>query len=85
MGWSDRLSNLFRPARVVDEIEEELRYHIHARSANNVAAGMNLEEAQADAMRRFGNASAAREKSYEADIFGREIRSRWAPFRFCFP
>jgi len=63
------IANILRPARVSDEIDEELRYHINARIADNVAAGMSREEARADAVRRFGNATVARDRSYEADIF----------------
>jgi predicted permease len=69
VGWFNRLANMLRPARVSDEIEEELRYHINARTADNVAAGMSREAAQADALRRFGNTAAARDRSYEANIF----------------
>jgi putative ABC transport system permease protein len=65
----NRIANILRPARVSDEIDEELRYHINARIADNVAAGMSREEARADAVRRFGNATVARDRSYEADIF----------------
>jgi predicted permease len=69
VGWLNRIANILRPARVSDEIDEELRYHINARIADNVAAGMSREEARADAVRRFGNATVARDRSYEADIF----------------
>ena len=69
MGWLDRLTNVVRPARVSDEIEEELRYHINAGTADNVAAGMSPEEARTDAVRRFGNITVASASSYEANIF----------------
>lgn len=69
MGWLNRLANIIRPTRVRDEIDEELRYHINARTADNAAAGMRPEEARADAVRRFGNAAVARDRSYEANIF----------------
>jgi predicted permease len=68
VAWLNRLANILRPARVRDEIEEELRYHINARTAGNVAAGMSPEEARADAVRRFGGATVALDRSYEADI-----------------
>ncbi len=68
MGWFNRLANMIRPARLSDEIDEELRYHIEARTAHNIAAGMSQEEARRDATRRLGNATVARERSYEADI-----------------
>src|SRR5579872_362858 len=68
MGWFNRLANMLRPTRVTEELDEELRFHISARTAANVAAGMNPEEARADAVRRFGNATVARERSYEANV-----------------
>lgn len=37
------------------EIEEELRYHVELRTRDNIAAGMSPEDAEADAMRRFGD------------------------------
>jgi predicted permease len=69
VAWSNRLANLLRPAKVSDEIEEELRYHIEARTADNVAAGMSREEARNDAVRRFGSTALSRERSYETEIF----------------
>jgi putative ABC transport system permease protein len=69
MAWLNRLANIFRPANVRDEIEEELGYHINARTNDNVAAGMNPEEARADAVRRFGGATLALDRSYDANVF----------------
>ena len=69
MAWFNRLANLLRPSRVSSEIEEELRYHIDARTADNIAAGMNCEDARRDAVLRFGNVALSRERSYEAEIF----------------
>jgi hypothetical protein len=37
------------------EIEAELRYHIELRTRDNITAGMSPEDAEADAMRRFGD------------------------------
>jgi putative ABC transport system permease protein len=69
VAWFNRLANLLRPARVSNEIEEELRYHIDARTADNIAAGMSREDARRDAVRRFGSAALSRERSYETEIF----------------
>ena len=69
MAWFNRLANLLRPARVSSEIEEELRYHIDARTRDNIAAGMNREDARRDAVRRFGSAALSLERSYETEIF----------------
>jgi putative ABC transport system permease protein len=69
MAWLERLINVFRPAKIHDEIDEELRFHIDARIADNIAAGMSAEEARIDALRRFGGAAAALERSHDADVF----------------
>jgi hypothetical protein len=37
------------------EIEEELRFHIEMRARDNIAAGMSPEEAEQEALRRFGD------------------------------
>ncbi|MFC5861739.1 ADOP family duplicated permease [Acidicapsa dinghuensis] len=68
MAWFNRLTNILRRTRVCDEIDEELQYHIEARTADGVAKGMSREEARANAVRRFGNATLSRERSYEADM-----------------
>jgi hypothetical protein len=37
------------------EVENKLRFHIEMRTRDNIAAGMSPEDAEADAMRRFGD------------------------------
>ena len=69
MAWFNRLANLLLPKRVINEIDEELRYHIDARTDDNIAAGMTREDARRDAVRRFGSGALARERSYEPEIF----------------
>ena len=44
-----------RGGAVGREIEDELRYHIELRTRDNITAGMSPEDAEADAMRRFGD------------------------------
>src|SRR5262245_52052346 len=41
--------------RVEREVDDELRFHIEMRARDNFAAGMTKEEAEASALRRFGN------------------------------
>ena len=52
MAWFSRLGNIFRPEKLRGEIDEELRYHIEARTADNLATGMSPQGARADALRR---------------------------------
>jgi putative ABC transport system permease protein len=51
---------------VKQEIDEELRFHIEQRTAENVAAGMSPQDAAQEARRRFGNAQSVREECREA-------------------
>jgi predicted permease len=69
MAWFRRLANVFRPEGLRGEIDEELRFHIEARTAKNLAAGMSREEARADALKRFGGAALALDKVYDTDTF----------------
>jgi predicted permease len=59
--------SLLRRTDVKREIDEELRFHLEMRTAENMAAGMPPEEAARAARRRFGNVQSVRED-------GREIR-----------
>jgi putative ABC transport system permease protein len=69
MAWFHRLANVFRPEALRSEIDEELRHHIEARTAGNIAAGMSRQEARADALRRFGGPTLALDKAHDADTF----------------
>src|SRR6266700_7031909 len=69
MAWFNRIVNIFRAEHLRGEIDEELRYHIDARTADNQAAGMGEREARADARRRMGGAALALDRAHEADIF----------------
>ncbi len=48
------------------EIDEELRFHIEQRTAENIAAGMSPEAAARDARKRFGNLQTVREECRDA-------------------
>jgi predicted permease len=80
MPWLRRLANLFRGRALRSEIDEELRFHVDARIADNVSTGMTAEEARRDAIRRFGSETLALDKSRDADIvvwvetIGQDIR-----------
>lgn len=69
MAWFNRLSNIFRREKLRGAIEEELRYHLDARTSDNRARGMSPEEARVEAVRRFGGQAIALENSRDADIF----------------
>jgi len=47
------------------EIDEELRFHLEQRTAENIAAGMSPEAAAQEARKRFGNVQSIREECRE--------------------
>jgi predicted permease len=75
-----RVLNLFSRSKVEQEIDREFRAHVDMRTADNIAAGMTPEEARRDALIRFGNQMAMRERvtavdaSMALDAMGREMR-----------
>ena len=63
------------------EIDEELRFHVEQRTAENIAAGMSAEEAAREARKRFGNLQSVREECREkrGASFG---EATWQDIRF---
>jgi predicted permease len=70
MSWLNRFSNLFRSRALSRELDDELQFHLEARTEDDIAAGMSQEQARQDAARRFGNRTRAKERTREANIFG---------------
>jgi predicted permease len=67
VGVFRRVTNLFRRSKMDREVEAELNAHIALRVDDNVAAGMPVEEARRDALVRFGNRTATRERVVSVD------------------
>ncbi|MGC2402863.1 MAG: ABC transporter permease [Acidobacteriaceae bacterium] len=62
-----RISNLFARSQVGREIDAELESHIAMRTEDNIASGMPPEEAQRNALLRFGNSTVVKERVTAAD------------------
>ena len=62
-----RIRNKFTRSTLQQEIDAEFRTHIEMRMADSVAGGMSPEEARRDALIRFGNRTAVRERVTEED------------------
>ncbi|HZD49333.1 MAG TPA: ABC transporter permease, partial [Silvibacterium sp.] len=69
MRWLEKLrmgmEMLFRRGRAADRLDDELRFHLEQQVAENIAAGMNAEEARHAALREFGNPAALRDQARE--------------------
>jgi predicted permease len=76
-----RIGNLFSRNRVDREIDDELRAHIEMRVEDNVAAGMSPDAARRDALVRFGNRPATKERVTGMDT-ALLLDSIWADIRF---
>ena len=76
-----RIANLFRRSNVDREIDAELQSHIDLRMEDNIARGMSVEDARRDALLRFGNPTATRERVAGADaLLG--LEAIWADLRY---
>ncbi|HEY7496920.1 MAG TPA: ABC transporter permease [Vicinamibacterales bacterium] len=68
MSWWSRIANVFRSARVEDDLEEELQFHRDERIREWLAEGRTRAEAAVEARRRFGNPMKWREDSRDVKL-----------------
>ena len=68
MSLLSRLRGLWRRDELDADLNEELQAHIAMRSDDNVAAGMDGEEARYAAQKRFGNSTLMKEETRNMDI-----------------
>ena len=78
-----RISNLFFRSRIDEEIDQELTAHIEMRYEENLAAGMSSAEARRDALLRFGNRAATKEKVAGVDV-ALMLSTIWSDLRYAF-
>ena len=70
MSWFRRLMATFRKRTLEDEIAEEMRFHVDARTQLNMEEGQTAQEARAAALRQFGNTTRQQEEARDADLLG---------------
>src|SRR5215469_6408068 len=58
-----RLRALLRRDRVARELDDEIQFHLDQQIAENVASGMNRQEARYAALRAFGNPTVLKEET----------------------
>jgi predicted permease len=76
-----RLRALLRKTEVEQELDEELRFHLEKEIEQNLARGMNSEEARFAALRSFGGVEQMKEKS--RDVRGvRWVEELWHDLRY---
>src|SRR5262245_36576641 len=60
-----RFRGLLRRESTLQDIEEEMRLHVEMEAQTNIERGMKPEEAQASALRSFGNLGRIKDLAYE--------------------
>ena len=73
MSWLSRLANVFRPAAVERDLDDEVRFHLEARIEELVRGGLTAEDARVEAVRRFGSVTRVQEESRDVK------RQAWLP------
>ena len=64
-----RIRNVFRSGPLVQDIDEELRFHVDMRAREHEAQGVPPAEARARALRAFGNPMVMRERTRDANVW----------------
>src|SRR6185436_12638507 len=70
MSWLNRLRGSLGKAKLENQLDDELRFHLEMRTEEFVAAGMNPEEARRQARLLFGNQMLVKERTRDMDILG---------------
>jgi predicted permease len=76
-----RIRNLLRRSHMDREIDAELKAHIEMRIEDNITAGMTPGDARRNALVRFGNRTAAKERTVAADA-SLALDSFWRDLRY---
>lgn len=70
MGLLHRFTNVFRPAHLSREFDEELEFHRQMRLGKAQAQGLSPREADYAVRRRMGNQALAKEEMHDARVLG---------------
>src|SRR5437879_8326325 len=70
MSWITRLRSAFRKSELDDQLDDELQFHIDARTQEFIASGMTPADARHKAARLFGNRMLLKEKTRDMDTIG---------------
>jgi putative ABC transport system permease protein len=71
MGLLNRVTGLFKQARLERDLDEELQHHVELKTQENIEGGMSPDEARNAALRAFGGVKQKKEQCRDAD------RLRW--------
>ena len=76
-----RVRAIFSKAKIEDELEDEVRFHLEREVEENIARGMNPEEARFAALRSFGGVERVKEESRD-ERGVRLVEELWHDLRY---
>ncbi len=68
MSWYRRLFNLTRSEKLTRDLDREFAHHLAERRDTLMDSGMNAHDADAEARRKFGNATSQKERTRDVDL-----------------
>src|SRR2546425_67518 len=71
MSWLSRFANVFRRDRLDRDLEDEIQFHVAARTEEFTRRGMSPQQAEREARRQFGNQLLLRELSRDVKLLSR--------------
>ena len=71
MSWLSRFVSVIRSGRLNRDLDDEMRFHLDARTEEYTAAGLSVEEARARARREFGSPALMRDASRDIKLLPR--------------
>jgi putative ABC transport system permease protein len=80
MAWYRRLLNIVRPEKLSGDLDREMAFHIHERTDDLRALGLDDAAAAREARRMFGNPTRKKEEARDVDVltwldsFARDVR-----------
>ena len=80
MAWYRRLFNLARSEKLSRDLDREFAHHVSERRDALMHSGMDARDAEAEARRKFGNATSQKERTRDVDILT-WLEASWADVR----
>lgn len=71
MSWLSRFVSVIRRDRLNRDLDDEIRFHLDARTDEYAKEGLSIEEASARARREFGSAALVRDESRDIKLLPR--------------
>jgi len=68
MAWYRRLLNFARPDKLSHDLDREFAHHLAERRDDLMRSGLSARDAEAEARRKFGNATSQKERTRDVDL-----------------